>query len=180
MNLKFITSTTAGSDITTLAVDNCFSASYSHYRIYLTNLNSYGFVYYHGNLRDGSGAVSGTNYIQQSLQKFGNTSSGGGQGFYYNGIRTDLDYMQYVGGQGINSYQNTIHAEYEIYMPFESDKHTFIAGKGNSSQGQYQIFTNQGNYTYPVATSITGFEVYSSSSNKIYTGTKLSVYGIPQ
>jgi len=178
VNLKHIKSVTAESDVTELAVDNCFTAEYSHYRVYLNNLNSYGATYYHANLRDNSGVKTGTNYIQQGLQKFGNTGSGGGQGFYYTGYINSLDYIIYFAGQGINSYQNTIHGVYDFYMPFESDKYTFMTGKAVTSQGEYQIFTSETNFVYPDACSITGFQM-SSGANKIYTGTKFSVYGVP-
>lgn len=179
MNLKHIKTVTAGSDVTTLAIDDCFNSSYSQYKVFLDNLNSYGFAYYHAKLRDTSGAVSGTNYIQQQLGKFGTTGSGGGQGFYYAGYRTDLDYIVYFGGQAINSYQNTIHGVWDFYMPFESDKFTFLTGKAHSSQGQYQMYASHQNAVYPVASSITGLEIYSTVANKIYTGTKISVYGVP-
>jgi len=179
MNLKHIKTVTAGSDVSTLAIDDCFNSSYSHYKVFMDNLDPYGFVYFHGKLRDNSGAVSGTNYIQHQLGKFGTPGSGGGLGFYYAGYRSDLDYILYFAGQGINSYKNTIHGVWDFYMPFESDKFTFLTGKAQGSQAQYSLYASHQNAVYPVATSITGFEIYSTVSNKITTGTKFSVYGVP-
>jgi len=179
MNLKHIKTVTAGTDVSTLAIDDCFNSSYSHYKVFLENAHSYGFKYYHAKLRDASGTVSGTNYIQHQLGKFGTVGTGGGQGFYYAGYRTDLDYIIYFGGQAINNYLNTIHGVWDFYMPFESDKFTFLTGRAHSSQAEYSLYASHQNAVYPVATSITGFEIYSTSSNKITTGTELSVYGVP-
>ena len=178
MNLKHIKTVTAESNVSTLAIDDCFNSSYSHYKVFLDNLNSYGFNYYHAKLRDTSGAVSGTNYIQHQLAKFGTAGSGGGLGFYYAGYNTALDYILYFAGQGINSYQNTIHGVYDFYMPFESDKFTFLTGKAHASNSQYSLYASHINAVYPVASSITGLEI-GYTANKIYTGTKLSVYGVP-
>ena len=178
MNLKHIKTVTAGSNVSILAIDDCFNSSYSHYKVFMNNLNSYGFKYHHGKLRDSSGEVSGTNYIQHQLAKFGTAGSGGGQGFYYSGYNNTLDYMIYFAGQGINSYQNTIHGVWDFYMPFESDKFTFVTGKANSSNTQYILYASHTNIVYPNASSITGFQI-SGGTNGVVAGTKLSVYGVP-
>ena len=168
-NLQFIKSSSTTSNVSSLTVEDCFTAQYNIYKCTL-EINEVGTeLAIETRLLNSSGAVTSSNYdIAYSFFR-------AGSGTYSDGTYSNLDKWQYtmynegsVGG---------FYAMY-VYQPFDSSEYTFANLKMSSSylaSSTTVLMAREGVGVLKVAESHTGITIYAGSSN--ITDATLTVYG---
>ncbi len=168
-NLEFIKSASTSTNASSISVTDCFSAKYDVYRAIL-EIDEVGTeLAIETRLIDGSGVDSTSNYDTAVLSM----PATGSFAEYQNTNADKWQYTMYSEGSTGGFYVANIH------LPYDSSSYTFLtlhtsthymAGGTSTLIGRKYIGVHK------VTESITGIQVYGSSSN--ITSAKLSVYGV--
>jgi len=172
-NLEFINSTTVSSGVTTVNVDNVFSADYDVYFVQFLG------IYQSTNVDNGIEGLrlidNAGSVITTSEYGYANLTMPSGSAFAENKFATrDFIFFGMYADQLSDGQAN---ASMYIYNPYDSSSYTFIqsfaAGKNSSDfYGGKTIGVHQ------VAETIRGFQLYESDGTRTFGGGTINVYGV--
>jgi hypothetical protein len=168
--LTLISTTTIGSGVTTIPVDNVFSSAYRNYQIVVNGLQTGTIDGYLLQLRDATGTLAGTSYNFSGLETQSTSAT-----------------LQQRLGAGVNSFRigvgsgTNASASYNfainIYSPFLTQGTNFYSISSTNARGSIgNIYTTMTG-SHEVATSCHGF-VLSMSGGVTITGGTIQVYGL--
>ena len=174
-NLEFINTTSVSAGVTTVNVDNVFSADYD---VYYCNIIG---LYHNLNVSNGvegirfidsSGSVISAseydyaNYIGASATGWGDTTRATNSNYLNMNIFTDQ--LSDSGGANLGFY---------VFNPYDSSSYTFTTSQmaGKNSADFYA-----GKYigVHKVAETIRGFQLYESNGARTFGGGQINVYGV--
>ena len=170
--LKFIKSNSTSSNVSSLSVTNCFSSTYSVYKVILQVDEVGTELAIETRLIDGSGVDSTSNYEFAVLD----TIPTGSFSQYRDTSEDEFKYTMYSEGSAGGFFVM------DVFNPFSSSEYTnvisqtssnYVAGSTSTLIGRKYIGIHK------VAESITGINIHSSGSSNI-TNAKLSVYGVKE
>ena len=174
-NLQFIKSTTVSSGVTTVNVDNVFSADYD---VYYCNIIG---LYHNLNVENGvegirfidsaGSVISAAEYdyavlLMLASAAFTDTTRATGANHINMPIITDQ--LSDSGGGNLGFY---------VFNPYDSSSYTFttsqMAGKNTSD-----FYGHKGIGVHKVAETIRGFQLYESNAARTFGGGQINVYGV--
>jgi len=176
-NPTHISRTVNSSDVSSISVQSCFSASYDVYKVvfYISTTQANGDVYLRF-LKNTSDVFTGNNLDGNLIGAYGTTSP-----------------TSFTGG-GISSSLYARLSNYDIYSGFASGLLgvLYIANAFNRSDGRMHIKWNaigdgavgvlnyDGAFVYSGSEIATGFQIYSGSGSTRFNFSEINVYGYNQ
>ena len=174
-NLEFIKSATVSSGVTTVNVDNVFSADYDVYYCNIIglyhNLDVSNGVEGIRFIDSGGSVISAAEYdyavlIMSASSAFTDTTRATGANYLNMNIFTDQ--LSDSGGANLGFY---------VFNPYDSSSYTFtkseMAGKNTSD-----FYGHKGIGVHKVAETIRGFQLYESNVARTFGGGQINVYGV--
>lgn len=163
--LVLINTTTIGSGVASVSVDNCFSSTFDQYKIIIASQTCSGAVQYNMRLRVSSTDNSSSNYRWGGMERPSlNTTFGGFAG------NTATSWT--LGTTGAESGITEVNINYPFAAYFPSYTTTSAYSDNASSRAFY--FAAGGGMT--VNTSYTGFTILATGVT--FTGGQITVYGV--
>jgi hypothetical protein len=169
--MVLISTTTIGSGVTSIPVDNVFSSAYRNYQIVINGLQTGTIDGYLMQLRDSTGTIAGTGYHFSGLETQSTSSTlqqrlGAG----VNSIRIGV-------GSGTNasaSYNFIVN----VYNPFLTQGTNLFASSTTNARGAIGNVYTTISGSLEGATSCHGFNLFMSGSGVTITGGSIQVYGL--
>ncbi len=174
-NLEFINSTSVSAGVTTVNVDNVFSADYD---VYYCNIIG---LYHNVNVSNGvegirfidsgGSVISATEYdyallVMPASSAFTDTTRATNANYLNMNIFTDQ--LSDSGGANLGFY---------VFNPYDSSSFTFtksqMAGKNSGD-----FYGHKGIGVHKVAETIRGFQLYESNGARTFGGGTINVYGL--
>jgi len=172
-NLEFINSTTVSSGVTTVDVDNVFSADYDVYFVQFVG------IYQSTNVSNGIEGLrlidNAGSVITASEYGYANLNMPSGSAFAENRFATrDFIFFGMYADQVSDGNGN---ASMYIYNPYDSSSYTFIQSQA-AGQTSTDMYGGKTIGVHQVAETIRGLQLYESNVSNTFGGGQINVYGL--
>ena len=167
-NLRLINETEITSAVSTLEVQDVFSADFDIYKI-AVNLGEIGTAgYINFRLINSSGSVvSSSNYDRAALQMNSDNPFGEGRS-------TNITYLNYLADVGATSNTGAGFVSY-IFNPYSSSSYTFSISQSSSVRPNYRSMKNIG--VLKQTASMSGFQILNTGSYS-FSSLNVRTYGL--
>ena len=174
-NLEFINSTSVSSGVTTVNVDNVFSADYD---VYYCNIIG---LYHNVNVSNGvegirfidsGGSVisaSEYDYATLNLKSYTTFTETRGTSDTRIWLGQITDQLADSGGANVGFY---------IFNPYDSSSYTFVTSQASGRNTSESLAGSKGIGVHKVAETIRGFQLYESNAARTFGGGQINVYGV--
>ena len=172
-NLEFINSTTVSSGVTTVDVDNVFSANYDVYFVQFVG------IYQSTNVSNGIEGLrlidNAGSVITASEYGYANLNMPSGSAFAENRFATrDFIFFGMYADQLSDGQAN---ASMYIFNPYNSSSFTFLISQANGKNSS-DFYGAKTIGVHQVAETIRGFQLYESDGTRTFGGGTINVYGV--
>jgi len=167
-NLEFITSA-SGTSVSTLDIDNCFSANYDVYKILITKLDFSANSEVRIKYKNSGGLVTTSTYDYALL----NLKSYGG----FTETRVPSTTFLYT-AFSYSPTSNSIGYQCYIFNPYDSSSYTFAEGQSSSFLNGFGSYGSKWIGVEKTAQQITGIQFLTSAGS--FDNIEISVYGVKQ
>jgi hypothetical protein len=172
-NLELITSVTVSSGVTTVDVDNVFSANYDVYFVQFVG------IYQSTNVSNGIEGLrlidNAGSVITASEYGYANLNMPSGSAFAENRFATrDFIFFGMYADQLSDGQAN---ASMYIFNPYNSSSFTFLISQANGKNSS-DFYGAKTIGVHQVAETIRGFQLYESDGTRTFGGGQINVYGV--